>query len=92
MLGIRLSRDAEEMLERHARAMGRGKSVIAREWIIERLKRESVDEEMRRASERLAQAATADELSEVDANTDDILRLLDEEDGGYDWGPNGPPA
>ena len=91
MLGIRLSREAEERLERHARATGRAKSTLAREWILDRLQRESVDGDMRRAAELLAKTLSGEELRDAEAATAEWLRLLDEEDGGYDWGPEGPP-
>lgn len=54
MLGIRLSPEVQERLERHARDIGRPKSVIAREWIEDRLERESVDAQVRRAAQVLA--------------------------------------
>ena len=83
MLGIRLPHDAEQMLARHARSIGRGKSVVAREWIIERLQRVSVDEEMRQAARLISANTTEDDLRRIDADADDLMRLLDEEDGGY---------
>ena len=89
MLGIRLSDEAEERLERHARSLGRGKSVVAREWILDRLDRESVDDEMRRATEALT--SMAERLVDPDSSTA-WLRALDAEDGGYDWDLEGPPA
>jgi predicted DNA-binding protein len=92
MLGIRLSVDDEEQLARHAKAVGRGKSVVAREWILERLERESVDQQMRRAARLIADATTREELDRHDADTREWLRALDDEDGGYDWAPEGPPA
>ena len=91
MLGIRLDPGTEEALDRHARALGRPKSVIARDWIVERLERESVDEEMRRAAEQIARTTTPEEIARAEAMSDEMLRLLDEEDGGYDWGLEGPP-
>jgi predicted DNA-binding protein len=54
MLGIRLSAEAEAALANHAREVGRQKSVLARDWIMERLERESIDEQMRRAARILA--------------------------------------
>ncbi len=92
MLGIRLDTQAEERLARHARETGRPKSVIARDWIIQRLDREEIDRKIRNAS-----ALHASERKEViDRAAEDAtgawLRRLDAEDGGYDWGPNGPPA
>ncbi len=88
MLGIRLKPDEEMMLSRHARILGRQKSVIAREWIMERLRRESVDLEMRRAVDIIEASADADRGDMSDA----WLRDLDREDGGFDWGPEGAPA
>lgn len=91
MLGIRLARDAEERLERHARETGRPKSVIARDWIMDRLDREEVDELMRMAS-RLDVADQDTSKTRAAIRSSAIhLQLLDEEDGGYDWGPDGPP-
>lgn len=91
MLGIRLPAEAEEELTRHARSLGRGKSVIAREWILERLERESVDAEVRRTAEYLAKHETPEQLREAERRTDEWLRELDKEDGGYEWGERGPP-
>ena len=91
MLGIRLPAEAEERLSRHARASGRAKSALARDWIIERLDREGVDELIRNAArlhgterDRMAEQVAADATAVH-------LRRLDAEDGGYDWGPDGPP-
>lgn len=91
MLGIRLSAEAEKRLARHAREHGRPKSVIARDWILDRLEREEMDTLIRNAAalhgadrERMVNRA-ADEAISV------WLRRLDAEDGGYDWGPDGPP-
>ncbi|MFD1611738.1 hypothetical protein ACFSCW_07990 [Sphingomonas tabacisoli] len=66
MLGIRLSPEAEKELARHARALGRGKSVVAREWILERLERESIDAQMRRAAQILAQHDREEDYTESD--------------------------
>ena len=92
MLGVRLSSDEETRLERHASALGRPKSTLAREWIMQRLDRESLDAEFRRQAASLA--AHHDPAGEawMDLQTDAWLRALDAEDGGYDWGPNGPPS
>lgn len=54
MLGIRLAAEAEDKLAKYARAIGRQKSAVARDWILERLERESIDEQMRRAAKILA--------------------------------------
>lgn len=91
MLGIRLKPDEEERLERHAREVKRPKSVLVRDWIIERLERESIDAELARAAALIASNTTVSQVSEVEAATFSWLRRLDEEDGGYDWGPSGPP-
>ena len=91
MLGIRLDASTEAALDRHARALGRPKSVIARDWIVERLERESVDEELRRAAEHLARSETSEQRERAIAMSDTFSRFLDELDGGYDWGPEGPP-
>jgi predicted transcriptional regulator len=91
MLGIRLDAVSEERLARHARETGRPKSVIARDWIVERLNREDVDGLIRRASELDAEKhRRVFEQAQHDA-TDAWLQALDAEDGGYDWGPGGPP-
>jgi predicted transcriptional regulator len=91
MLGIRLSEDAEARLSAHARNAGRAKSVVAREWILERLERENVDSELRRQSELISASMTPEEIAWLERRTNEWLRMLDEEDGGYDWGPEGPP-
>ena len=91
MLGIRLSDEAEQRLARHARDAGRAKSVIARDWIMERLEREDVDEQIRHAAALHAQRFTVGERRAAIAASDAFTRLLDAEDGGYDWGPDGPP-
>ena len=91
MLGLRLSPEQEAQLTRYAKSVGRPKSTVARDWIMDRLERESLGEEFRRQAASLARAVTPGEQAETDAATDEWLRALDAEDGGYDWGPNGPP-
>ena len=66
MLGIRLSAEAETALSNHAREVGRQKSVLARDWIMERLERESIDEQMRRSAHILAAHDRADDYTESD--------------------------
>ncbi len=66
MLGIRLSDAEEKMLARHARDVGRPKSAIARDWIRQRLERESIDEEMRRAARVLAAHDREEDYTESD--------------------------
>lgn len=91
MLGIRLSEEAEDRLARYARETGRPKSVLARDWIMERLEREAVDGKIAAAAS--LDAAERDEIIARTSNdaTGAFLRWLDAEDGGYDWGPEGPP-
>ena len=92
MLGIRLTVDEELQLARFAREAGRPKSALARDWIMQRMEREAIDSKVRNAS-----SLDAEERRHVigmaggDA-TGAWLRWLDAEDGGYDWGPGGPPA
>lgn len=92
MLGIRLKPDEEERLARHARDLGRPKSAIVREWIVERLDRESVDGKIRRAVALHSAAFGSGGRSSVLDASDAFGRWLDAEDGGYDWAPEGPPA
>ncbi len=91
MLGIRLPADKEEELARYARSLGRGKSVIAREWIMERLERESIDAKMARAARFIAEHEDPERLKRAERASADWLRRLDELDGGYDWGSDGVP-
>ncbi|NJR77457.1 hypothetical protein [Sphingomonas corticis] len=91
MLGIRLDEKAEQRLERYAREIGRPKSVVARDWIIDRLDREDVDEQIRRAAEVHASRLTEAERRAAIASSEAFSAWLDAEDGGYDWGPDGPP-
>lgn len=91
MLGIRLKPEEERRLERHAREAGRPKSVLARDWIMDRLAREEIDELIRHASKlHGADRARIISASRADA-TAAHLRALDAEDDGYDWGAEGPP-
>ncbi len=92
MLGVRLKPDEERALERHARAIGKPKSVIVREWIKERLERDSVDARIARAAQIIAASSTKEDRDRAVRETDEFLRMLDREDGGFDWGPKGPPA
>ena len=89
MLGIRLSATEEQRLRRHAQEVGRPKSAIARAWIVERLDREEVDDLIRSAA-RLHAAGRKNAQPTLAASAA-YLRELDAEDGGYDWGPEGPP-
>lgn len=66
MLGIRLSQQEEALLARHARDLGRPKSALARDWIMERLERESVDAQMRRAAQILAAHDREEDYTESD--------------------------
>lgn len=66
MLGIRLSAETERLLDRHARELGKPKSALARQWIVERLERESVDRELRDAARVLARHDREDDYIEAD--------------------------
>lgn len=90
MLGIRLKPEEERRLERHARDVGRPKSAIAREWIVERRECESVEAALSRAAASIAKHER-DRLAPV-GGADAVLVALDAIDGGYDWGEDGPPA
>jgi hypothetical protein len=92
LLGIRLKPEEEEMLARHARALGQPKSAVVRQWIRERLERDSIDAQMRRAAEVIATATSDTEREWHDRLAEDWAKALDAEDGGYDWGSEGPPA
>lgn len=69
MLGLRLSREVEESLDRYARDVGRSKSVIVRDWIIEKLERDSIDEQMRYAARLLAAHDRRED--DIDSDLDD---------------------
>lgn len=92
MLGVRLDPDEERRLNKVARETGRTKSGLAREWIRDRLEREEIDQKVARAAELDAQEHTAPTKRAPNDATGAWLRWLDEEDGGYDWGPAGPPV
>ena len=91
MLGIRLSAHEEDRLARYAREHGRPKSALARDWIVERLDRDDIDEKIRAAAELHARHETADSRAAALAASSAFIRWLDAVDGGYDWGPDGPP-
>lgn len=92
MLGIRLSVEEEKRLARYARESGRPKSAVARQWIVERMDREAVDQLIHDAESLDAEArARVIRTAENDASSA-WMRWLDAEDGGYDWGPEGPPV
>lgn len=90
MLGIRLNAEADARLTRHAKEAGRPKSVIVRDWIMEKLDEKEVDELIRRATQVHATRPT--DRQRALALSAAHLRWLDQEDGGYDWGPTGPPT
>ena len=83
MLGIRLQPEQEAMLARHARDVGRPKSNVARDWILERLEHESIDAEMRLAARVVREADKIDTMVDRDAELSAWLAALDREDGGY---------
>lgn len=67
------------------------KSAVAREWIVQRLQRDDIDQRVRTAAEVNACAETAETRRAALATSDAFSRYLDALDGGYDWGPEGPP-
>ena len=69
MLGLRLSPEIEASLERYSRDVGRPKSVIVRDWIVERLERDSIDERLRRAAQVLAREDRPED--DIDTDFDD---------------------
>jgi predicted DNA-binding protein len=91
MLGVRLKPDEEAQLDRYAKAVGRSKSVLVREWIKERLERDSIDARMRRAATIISEHEQSHYRIDAQSATANFLRALDNLDGGYDWGPEGPP-
>ncbi len=91
MLGIKLKPADADRLERVARELRRPKSAIAREWIIDRLEREEIDERIRHAAALHARNSPLLAAPFADDATRVWLEWLDAEDGGYDWGPAGPP-
>jgi predicted transcriptional regulator len=92
MLGIKLRSEDEHRLSRFAHELRRPKSSLAREWILDRLDREEIDRKIADASALDAgERARIVDIAGGDA-LDAYLRWLDAEDGGYDWGPKGPPA
>ena len=70
MLGIRLSTEDEAKLDRFAREVQRPKSALARDWILERLNRESIDEMMRKEAKLLALHYRPEEDIEADWDDD----------------------
>ena len=58
---------------------------------MDRLEREDVDERIRRAANLHAEHTTHAERQMMISASDAISRYLDAEDGGYDWGSEGPP-
>lgn len=92
MLGVRLKPATEVKLDRHARAVGRPKSSLVRDWIEERLEHDSVDAQVQRAAEHIARHEANRDRQVSGEATSAFLRMLDNLDGGYEWGPEGPPA
>jgi hypothetical protein len=90
VLGVRLKPDEEKALERHARALGKPKSTLVREWIMDRLEREEIDRKIADAAARDTEERTRIIDLAAEEATVTYMRWLDAEDGGYDWGPGGP--
>lgn len=91
MLGIKLKPWDEERFNRFARETKRPKSTLAREWIMDRLDREEIDRKIANATALDAEERRGGVGRAAGDATSTWLRWLDAEDGGYDWGPNGPP-
>lgn len=91
MLGIRLSSEDDARLARFARERGQPKSALAREWIVQRLYNGDIDEQVRAAAAFNARHETGEARRAALAASDAFGRYLDSLDGGYDWGPDGPP-
>ena len=91
-LGLRLEPRLGSQLASLSRRTGRSKSDIAREAVREYLDRHDEDAEFRRQVALLNQGYSADDRARRAVMTSDWLRGLDAEDGGYDWGPDGPPV
>ena len=92
MLGVRLDEETERALEEAARAEGSTKSGLARSWILEKLAartRSTITAEDLAAWQKPLSASAEEALSRA---TEAWLEALDAEDGGYDWGPAGPPV
>ena len=92
MLGLRLEPELQRQLATLARRTGRSKSDIAREAVRDYLDRHDDDAEFRRQVFLLQQGHTEEDAALAAARTVEWVRILDEEDGGYDWGEGGPPA
>ena len=92
MLGLRLEAELQQQLATHSRRTGRSKSEIAREAVREYLVRHDGEAEFKRQVAALNDGYTPEDIARQGARTSEWLRLLDEEDGGYDWGENGPPV
>lgn len=91
-LGLRLEPELQRQLALLARRTGRSKSDIAREAVRDYLDRHDEDAEFRRQVAALNRSYTAEDAAWVAASSASLCRALDEEDGGYDWGENGPPV
>ena len=92
MIALELPADVEGRLGELADEIGKTRTGLAHDWIIERLNREALNRKIRDNSfVNEAERQHAIEVTGGDA-TDAWLRWLDAEDGGYNWGPNGPPA
>ena len=91
MLGVRLDPDDEARLNRFSKELRRPKSALAREWIKDRLDREDIDRKIADATALDAEEHRAIADRTVGDGSWAWLRSLDAEDGGYNWGPDGPP-
>lgn len=90
MLGVRLDPETERALADAARDEGKSKSELVRHWIKQKLKKRAMAEQV--LTSPVWQRPLSPEAKQaLDRATDAYLAALDAEDGGYDWGPEGPP-
>lgn len=92
MLGLRLEPALANQLDAFARQTKRTRSSIARDAVREYLDRHSIEAEFQRQVAVLNSRRSDEDEAWQAAQADAFLRGLDEEDGGYDWGPAGPPV
>lgn len=88
MLGVKLGPELEARFQRFAHRLGRRRSDIGRAAIIEYLDRYENEDEFDRQLRTLAESTPDEDAYIAEKRTDAWLCALDEEDGGYDWGPS----
>ncbi len=60
MLGVRLDDETTRRLDAHARALGRPKSALVREWIVDALRKLTRDDELIRQSREATKGGSED--------------------------------